>query len=677
MRAGDQIVAPAGWRDFSGTGLYFYLGSNAKRARKLIVEFRQFRADYWRAHLLATPFAAFEEAVLAGRLQVATTPIVRPPWLHRYGDQNLEMLDASRQHAAQKHAARVARRLDLISPFVSELESILQSEDPMLTVRTRARREGQNPDRIQLWLLTFLCFGRNRWSLMPPFANAGRWERSGSGAIKRGRGSLLHGKHFGHNVDDQMRALIKQSYIDLQKRGSTMSAIWTEAVRKVWGCTTKKGVLPSGRSYLYVAHPAGSPFPTLEQYRYHVNRQVSRATVQINRYGEHRVRAEKSVSIGPFAASYSNLYERVEVDAFRVAEKPRAFGGTHELPELIAVRGRCAVSGALLGIGFSFGSETRAAYRMMLFSSAIGKVRFCKLFGIEIEPSDWPCEGLPPHFLSDRGPAGHRKMADEAASKLAIRAIAPSFHPRSKSIIESSNPRNTRMVGPPNHLRSDHDPVMLARSVIIDTMTANNSMDVCSRLTNEMIAGDVIPNPLGVWEFLDTRGRNDAQPLPFEDAVRAFLTPRKFALKDSAAYLEHVRFNSPKLADSGIFERSAAAVGTTIDGYILDLCVRHVWVEIDGKLIQLSAELPISDDTDQLYISIEELDHLSALRRTLSNAGVQHRQAAQLDAATRFHEDTGADLHGSRRIAGKPTGKRKVSCAETSEFKKYATSRRK
>jgi hypothetical protein len=40
---------------------------------------------------------------------------------------------------------------------------------------------------------------------------------------------------------------------------------------------------------------------------------------------------------------------------------------------------------------------------MAIMNTAEDKVRYCKSFGIEIRPEEWPCQHLPGTILADRG----------------------------------------------------------------------------------------------------------------------------------------------------------------------------------------------------------------------------------------------------------------------------------
>jgi hypothetical protein len=674
MQIGTQLVAPEGYGPLSAASTYYLLKSDSRVGRVYLIEFA--KETNWRAHLVIIPQGTFECGLLKKHVRPAEVQFTLPPWLRELEGVDLTARDAIRQSKRIEHDTRIEERFQAIEPLLDDLDTLLVKQSPMACVRSVAARAGKNPERVQLWLLAYLAFGRNMAALRPAFQRVGRCRDLAKLGCKLGRPSHLHGKHHGSNVDAAMLKTILDSYDHHSKQlGLTFGKIYNKSLHSHWHCSTTKTTRLSGRPHKVVIHPDGLPFPTIGQYRYHVIKHLGREEVRKRRHGETRYRQEQQVSKGQYSAAHANLFERTQLDGYHVEEKPHAFGGTLELPTIVVVRGRCVTSGELFGIGFGFGAETRAAYRMMLFSAAVGKKYFCSLFGIEIEDEDWPCVGLPASALSDRGPAGHRQLTENVDLHAAIRSITPAYQPRAKPTIESSNPRNIRLCGAPSHLRSAHDPIGICRAEIYRTIEQNWSMDVSERLTHEMIVESVIPNPNGIFNFLDARARNDARRISIAEAVRSFATPRKFVLRDGFVYLEHIPYSSPALASSSVFDSVRPSITSHINGYILDMPLRTIWVEHEGELLDLTMQLPLDDDQEMTYLSLADLMHSVNLRKKSILALKEEAEAAKLDARQRFENEHGESIDKSRRLGGTPTGTKKASHFQTKEFKKYGSQR--
>src|SRR5690606_1174451 len=168
------------------------------------------------------------------------------------------------------------------------------------------------------------------------------------------------------------------------------------------------------------------------------------------------------------------------------------------------------------------------AYNAMQFCAAIPKQKFCALFGIEIKEEDWPSQGLPLQYVTDRGPGGRRSPGETPSDALeapVMRELAVAGSGQSTAVVESAQRRRTKLAGPHTKPLSDLSPYKMAQREIHRLLAENLSSNVKSRLTPDMARAGVLGTPIGVWIFLDARARNDAQPLPFADAVRRFLDP--------------------------------------------------------------------------------------------------------------------------------------------------------
>jgi hypothetical protein len=75
--------------------------------------------------------------------------------------------------------------------------------------------------------------------------------------------------------------------------------------------------------------------------------------------------------------------------------------------------------------------------RHALFNAFTDKQAYCAAHGVEIRPEEWPCHHLPQEIMADRGEM-LGAAAEGMVSGLHINlAIAPSFRPDWKSVVES------------------------------------------------------------------------------------------------------------------------------------------------------------------------------------------------------------------------------------------------
>ena len=167
----------------------------------------------------------------------------------------------------------------------------------------------------------------------------------------------------------------------------------------------------------------------------------------------------------------------------------------------------------------------------------------------------WPPEGLLPNLLIDRGTGESKDPIKEWEQKVLIRDLAPAHSGQSKATVEASHPKNDTREGAQTYTVSTLTPVALARKLIIGYISKNKTTNIEDKLEPISELALVTPSPLGYWCSLDERLRNDAQPIGIDDAIRTFLTPKKFKLREDGVYLSGRRYNSSQLKATGIFDR--------------------------------------------------------------------------------------------------------------------------
>ncbi|MBA5401949.1 hypothetical protein [Pseudomonas aeruginosa] len=263
--------------------------------------------------------------------------------------------------------------------------------------------------------------------------------------------------------------------------------------------------------------PNGEPFPSFGQMKYWAEQMIGPKNLARELNGKHKARSQAG-SAGSFAERLSNLCQRVEFDGYYISEKLSGITEGSAVDGFCVVRAVCGLSGAVVGIGFAEGRETMEAYKMALFSMALDKVKFCELFGLNISSEEWPCYGLTGGVIFDRGP-GATYGSEPEINWLGSIELTPTFSGQSKATVESSHPRDKKSLEQPTYFHSKLNFVLMARREILQVLTDNQSSDASGRMTEEMIINRVKPTPHGIWNFLDSRGRNSSIAMPFEEAA--------------------------------------------------------------------------------------------------------------------------------------------------------------
>ncbi|MCT7328813.1 hypothetical protein [Ralstonia mojiangensis] len=648
MMIGTQLVAPNGYKGLAADVTYYFLSNSASLPLVYLARFWEGTKDHFDSAIIGIPRSEFEEGLLDQSIIVASQPRETPPWFRDdLSYEDLKAADAHRTRAKKTLKDRVEERHALITPLLDREREILCSDAPNTTINRIAREWGKNETRTRLWFIAYLVFGREPWVLCPNYPNIGHHSRAGQ-TRKVGRPSLSRGKEHGWPVDEAMAEAIQDSYVKYRGAAVTLASIYSKAMLYTFGCKVAK----DGRDVKRYFQPEGKPFPSYGQFRYHVNKAYDQDEVTRSVYGEARTRNVRP-SEGKYSYAVANLMEKLEADGRFTNDYPTSPYCKTLLPPLCVIAIVDVASSCTVGIGFSLNSETSEAYRMALFSMAIPKKRFAELFGLTLRDGDWDCEGLPPFLISDNGPGKKLLAVKFDQIGIPMRECTPAWAPKSKATVESSNPREIKLEGAPTYVQSDLSPVGMAVREIDLVVTCNHQRDVTAKLTPDMIAAGVLPTAAGIWNYLSARGRTDANPISFERAVRSFLSPVTFKLRSDGAYLLHRCFNSTALREAGIFQRLSNGQTIDVRGYVLDMCVRHVWLDIDGRIIEADLALPIRDQQDPLTFT--ELQDLACQQAILASELREHRHAADSESRQRFKQTTGMDRDAGKRKSGRPS----------------------
>ena len=686
---GTPLEAPQGYKNLEAGVTYYFLRSSPVTCLVTLVQFvarPQKEVIYKKAKKskrLITPQLlpllermhrdTFEAGVV--RHIVVGAKRALPPWLDGLIGLDLASIDLERQNSSKTHNDRVDEKLFIINPLIQRAEEILDNVDveTVINQHARSRNPQQNETRVRLWLFTFLVFGRNRDSLFYPIHKIGLWDRlKNVSEVKRGRPGEKGAAH-GHNTDEAMYEKIIASYTSECGLGITEDEIYTAAMKKQFACKTRE-VLRGGEKLKELYHPKGEPFPQPGTYFYHVDCRFNPSAVRKAKLGHNRARSKIAPIIGPFTESSWNLMQRVEADGYRVHELPKGYVEGSDLPPLIVVIKRDTASGKKTGIGFSQGSETGAAYRMATFSEAIGLESFGRLFGLRIKS---PGKGVSPADITDRGPGATASgLAKDVSLLPVVREVAPAHAGQGKALVETSNPKKPTNDEAPSFIRSNLTVVQLVRKHIFKLLEFNETTNVANRIDPDLEHRVSRQNPNGIWEALESVGRNDALEVEFSKAVRCYL-----ALSDAKLYRSGVTLAGRNYySKAPEFQAAIGSVGGNsgfdVKVYVLTACVRFVWFDWNGHLIELDVRYPVPVANEVRYMSLEEsleyFNHMKERNRRFA----KHVLAAKVEIADDYEAQTGLAWDSGQRVAGRPKRGSAIARQEAAEAARSASGKR-
>lgn len=648
MMTGSRIVAPEGFQCLSKGVTYHFLNSNGNLNRVRLLMFSDGGKEL-RADLITLTRVEFEEALENGWVLEDSTGDKFPPWLAPIEGVSITHLEGQRRSTKETYDQKVNRRFAAISDLVIRKEEILASENPDSVINKHAKdqRPRQNAARLRLWFYTYITFGQNKWALMPPLHRIGGWNREDLAPAKKLGRPSKKGKRSGYPCDVAMKGAILSGFLKFKSSHKTLNDIYREVMTREFGC----GVFLK-KNLAEFFHPEGKPFPSFNQFRYWIKKLINPKELRLALKGQHKARS-MSGSQGSFAENILNVNQRVEFDGYYISEKLTGLTEGSAVDSFCVVRAVCGLSGAILGIGFAEAKENMDAYRMALFCMASNKVKFCELFGLEIEPWQWPTEGLSGGVVFDRGPGAHFE-SEPGIKWLKSFELTPVYSGQSKATVESSHPRDKKSLEQPTYFHSRLNFVQMARREILQAIEDNLTSNAGARMDEDMYLADIKPTPLGIYNYWSSRGRDSSIGMLPDTAIRTFLTCCPASIRRDAVYLYSRKYRSQALVATGIFDTVATkgVIETTV--FVLTMCVRHIWIEVKGVLYKLDFVRSARTTADSLDLSLHDLQEIDQLRRAGAAALRDERPASRQSSRDQFKVATGEVWDGGERKLGRP-----------------------
>ncbi|QJI39176.1 transposase [Pseudomonas sp. ADAK13] len=295
-----------------------------------------------------------------------------------------------------------------------------------------------------------------------------------------------------------------------------------------------------------------------------------------------------------------------------------------------------------------------AAYRMAIYSMACDKVKYCEQYGVEISAEEWPSIGLSGGIVLDRGPAAGYEVEPEIHWLKSVE-LTPVYSGQSKASVESSHPRDKKILGQPTYFHSRLDFVQMAKREILRVLKDNHTSDARLRMDEEMILAGIKPTPHDIYSYWSVRGRDSSIGVPFDTAVKEFLDVRPAAIRKDGVYFYGRKYRSRALEETGVFDLVARQGVINTSAYVLVMCVRHIWIEVKGILYELDFMRSVRTSQGTIDISLRQLQEIDHVRRDTDADLREERPAHDQHFEDRFKLNTGEDWDAGERKIGRPS----------------------
>jgi len=440
----------------------------------------------------------------------------------------------------KKHRKRAKRNYDLIAPLVGD-------NDPRIFARRHrgrmvaelSKRLGVREAQIYLLLRRFWQGGCTPYATLPEYFKCGQTKDRQDRGKKRGRY-----KTGGRNVTAEDTKLFRRGIDDFKKTGiaKTLRAVYELTIAKYFNLGYDER--PNGT--LVPILPPADQLPSLRQFKYEYYKSRDPQVEIIAIKGEKEFESNNRPTLGDETHTSSGPGAVYQIDAFIGDIYLRCYLNRNWIigrPVIYIVVD--VFSRLIVGFAVTLEGPSWAGAKLALENAFSDKVSFCKQFGIEITEELWPVKGKCEALVADNGEiAGYN--ANSLVDPLGIRvANAPTWRPDLKGIVESRYPiikglaiewvpgaiRSTRKRGGKDYrLDATLDLNQFRKLMINCILHYNNSRRIESyRMSRPMIADDVQPIPIHMWNWGMKNLTGKLRPEDDMEALRIKLLPRDTA----------------------------------------------------------------------------------------------------------------------------------------------------
>ncbi len=614
------------------------------------------------------------------RLKIFDVQLELPEWLHEDEGINFQLIEAERpKKPKQTIKAQCDARVLTISAAIERQQEVLSSPDPISLLNQLAREAGPraHPHRFQVWFFAYMLHSENIWALKRARGETGKWDRRGE----------EHGdKKFGQPSGDDENCFnspawkahkeMEDFYLAKCELALSMRSIWIDFLIEKCKC---KMVFDAGGELTF-AREDGGPIYSYNQFHDHIVEAFGLDAVQTTKYGAPRQRIKEKTNNGNYSSQYSRILEAMEADAYFCPERPRVMIGEGYGDPLVVAVGIDPKTSHATGVGFSIGAETREAYRSMLFCSVVPRAYTERMYGLpQGSLADWLLLGYPSNVRSDRGPGGVQGLVEDLEARFPIKTVVPSSEPLAKATVEASNPRHTQTEGSPTYVLSDLNTMQLIKREVLAARLTTRKRNISDKLTDQEIVDfqreGRSATPHGYADYLLKRLATAGRTMSMALAVRALWTPMKFKVGADGIRHRHWVFTSEDYLNSD-FRKRLGAREDEVPGYCLSAVFAIVWVELDGKLVEVEASSKARQDAEDRMMPKAEVEAIDQVRMRLEARTRRTGAAAEAQTRQIFQDAEKVGWSAGERRSGTPKRGVGLAAQETAVMKGAARRRR-
>ena len=260
----------------------------------------------------------------------------------------------------------------------------------------------------------------------------------------------------------------------------------------------------------------------------------------------------------------------------------------------------------VMGMHVTLENASWASALMALKNAAEDKVAYCRQFGVEIAPEEWPCRHLPLSITADNGELGGSGV-EEVIAQLGITVEnTPPYRGDLKAVIENTfNQLNLTFRSiVPGHVEKDDgqrgsinrrkeaclDIRSFTQLVIRSVLYYNNSHYMESyQKTPEMRIRHVRPVPRELWNYGMQYETGALRAVSREDICRVLLPREKASVTEDGICFNGLYYTCAPAQEEFWFDKARTAGRWKVPITYDPTCVDHIYLHsADGKMVSCS-----------------------------------------------------------------------------------------
>ncbi len=501
-----------------------------------------------------------------------------------------------------------------------------------------------SPNSTRRLLGRFWRGGMSRNSLVPEYKNRGGLQEKG-----KKRGVKRANQTEGIPITNKERALFERYYQKyyIKKKKSFMTTynflIQKEYSRKVKDKSGEITIIPlapdekpSYRQFYYWFSKRRDPHEDIYQ-------REGRSTF----YNDFKVNGESTLerAYGPafryeIDCTHLNITVVSELDREKVIGRPILYSAIDVYTRMV------------VGFCLSIKNESWETTEETIINIGEDKVEFCKRYGIDIAPEDWPCKHFPKSLFMDNGAAKSPNILQFAHTYHVELEDAESYAPRRKPNIERKHLDFKQIIeeflpgaDPKERKRGQKDPRLdatltpyeLTRQVIRIILYFNHNVIKDYPLDAEMLKAGIEATPAQLWKWGETNGNFFGKESGDLNELRYVLLPQddRVVSKKGIRFKNHYyigkSFESLKFLDNNRKEK----IHISYDPHNIN----YIYVKGPEGFLQLEISKTLSsnvltyDDLEAL-IPKEEISDKYSKENLIYQLEQENREAARKTTST-------------------------------------------